>query len=68
MIKVVCFCFCFVLFFCGGVGFQERVSLCNPGCPVTHFVDQAGLKLKKISCFCLPSFGIKDMHQHLSNQ
>jgi hypothetical protein len=28
--------FCFV--------FQDRVSLYSPGCPGTHFVDQAGLK------------------------
>jgi hypothetical protein len=28
-----------------GVGgeFQDRVSLCSPGCPGTHSVDQAGL-------------------------
>jgi hypothetical protein len=25
--------------------FWDRVSLCSPGCPGTHFVDQAGLKL-----------------------
>jgi hypothetical protein len=23
--------------------FQDRVSLCSPDCPGTHFVDQAGL-------------------------
>jgi hypothetical protein len=33
--------FCFVW---GGV--QERVSLCSPGCPGTHFVDQAVLELR----------------------
>jgi hypothetical protein len=33
------FSFVFVLFF------QDRVSLCSPGCPGTHFVDQAGLEL-----------------------
>jgi hypothetical protein len=26
--------------------FRDRVSLCSPGCPGTHFVDQAGLKLR----------------------
>jgi hypothetical protein len=26
--------------------FQDRVSLYSPGCPRTHFVDQAGLELK----------------------
>jgi hypothetical protein len=24
----------------------DRVSLCSPGCPGTHFVDQAGLELR----------------------
>jgi hypothetical protein len=34
------FClFCFVLFF-------ETGFLCGPGCPGTHFVDQAGLELR----------------------
>jgi hypothetical protein len=31
--------------------FQDRVSLCSPGCPGAHFVDQAGLELTEI---CLP--------------
>jgi hypothetical protein len=26
--------------------FQDRVSLCTPGCPRTHCVDQAGLELR----------------------
>jgi hypothetical protein len=26
--------------------FRDRVFLCSPGCPGTHFVDQAGLKLR----------------------
>jgi hypothetical protein len=26
----------------------DRVSLCSPGCPGTHFVDQAGLELKNL--------------------
>jgi hypothetical protein len=26
--------------------FWNRVSLCSPGCPGTHFVDQAGLELR----------------------
>jgi hypothetical protein len=28
--------------------FRYRVSLCSPGCPGTHFVDQAGLKLRNL--------------------
>ena len=30
----------FILFF------QDKVSLCSPGCPGTHFVDQAGFELR----------------------
>jgi hypothetical protein len=26
--------------------FQDRVSLCSPGCPGIHSVDQAGLELR----------------------
>jgi hypothetical protein len=26
--------------------FRDRVSLCSPSCPGTHFVDQAGLELR----------------------
>jgi hypothetical protein len=48
----------FVLFF------RDRVSLCSPGCPGTHSVDQAGLEHKKSACFCLPSVGIKGRHHH----
>jgi hypothetical protein len=45
---LVCFCCCFLgfLFVCLFVCFRDRVSLCSPGCPGTHFVDQAGLKLR----------------------
>jgi hypothetical protein len=28
--------------------FQERVSLCSPGCPGTHSVDQAGFELRNL--------------------
>ncbi|GAB1294594.1 DNA topoisomerase 2-binding protein 1 [Apodemus speciosus] len=38
---------------------EQRVSLCSPGCPGTHSVDQAGLELQKSACLCLPSAGIK---------
>jgi hypothetical protein len=38
---------CHSLFFGGGRGF-DRVSLCSPGCPGTHFVDQAGLELRNL--------------------
>jgi hypothetical protein len=36
---VVLFCFVFFVF-------RDRVSLCSPGCPGTHFVDRAGLELR----------------------
>jgi hypothetical protein len=35
-----------ILFFGGGV--RDGVSLYNPGCPGTHFVDQAGLELRNL--------------------
>jgi hypothetical protein len=41
----VSFCFSWSFFFFFLV-FRDRVSLCSPGCPVTHFVDQAGLELR----------------------
>jgi hypothetical protein len=44
--------------------FRDRVSLCSPGCPGTHFVDQAGLETQKSACLCLPSAGIKGVRHH----
>jgi hypothetical protein len=40
--------------------FQDRVSLCSPGCPGSNFEDQAGLKLRNLPA----SAGIKGMHHH----
>jgi hypothetical protein len=41
------FFFLFSFFFPGGRGvLRDRVSLCSPGCPGTHSVDQAGLELR----------------------
>jgi hypothetical protein len=42
--------------------FRDEDSLYSPGCPRTHSVDQAGLKLRKSAC--LPSAGIKGVHHH----
>ncbi|GAB1284876.1 Fer-1-like protein 5 [Apodemus speciosus] len=42
----------------------DEVSLCSPGCPGTHSVDQAGLELKKSACLCLPSAGITGTSYH----
>jgi hypothetical protein len=36
--------------------FRDRVSLCSPGCPGAHFVDQAGLELR--NPICLPLLSI----------
>jgi hypothetical protein len=41
----VCLVFCLFFGF-GFVLFQDRVSLCSPGGPGTHSVDQAGLELR----------------------
>jgi hypothetical protein len=39
----------FICFFLGGGGaVWDRVSLYSPGCPGTHFVDQAGLELRNL--------------------
>jgi hypothetical protein len=40
------FSFSFSLFFFFFLVFRDRVSLCSPGCPGPHFVDQAGLELR----------------------
>jgi hypothetical protein len=37
--------------------FQNRVSLCSPGCPKTHSVDQAGLKITEIHLPLPPECG-----------
>jgi hypothetical protein len=38
--------FIYLFIFFGFLVFQDRVSLYSPGCPETHFVDQAGLELR----------------------
>jgi hypothetical protein len=39
--------------------FQDRVSLCNPGCPRTHSVDQAGLELRNPPASASQVLGLK---------
>jgi hypothetical protein len=39
--------------------FRDRVSLCSPGCPGTHFVDQAGLELRNPPAFASQVLGLK---------
>jgi hypothetical protein len=45
------FLFCFV--------FRNRVSLYSPGCPGTHFVDQAGLELRNPPASASWELGLK---------
>jgi hypothetical protein len=51
VIFFVLFCFVFV--------FQDRVSLYSPGCPGTHFVDQAGLELRNLPASAFQVLGLK---------
>jgi hypothetical protein len=54
--------FCFVFFFSFLFFFflfRDRVSLYRPGCPGTHFVDQAGLKLRNPPASASQVLGLK---------
>jgi hypothetical protein len=42
-----------------GFVFRDRVSLCSPGCPGTHSVDQAGLKLRNRPASASQMLGLK---------
>jgi hypothetical protein len=50
----VCVCVCVFIF-----GFQDRVSLCSPGCLGTHFVDQVGLELRNLPASASRVLGLK---------
>jgi hypothetical protein len=39
--------------------FRDRVSLCSPGCPGTHSVDQAGLELRNSPASASQVLGLK---------
>jgi hypothetical protein len=39
--------------------FRDRVSLCIPGCPGTHSVDQAGLELRNPPASASQALGLK---------
>jgi hypothetical protein len=54
--------FSFFLFFflVGGKGGWDRVSLCSPGCPGTHSVDQACLKLRNLLASASQVLGLKE--------
>jgi hypothetical protein len=47
------------LSFCIYMVFQDRVSLYRPGCPGTHFVDQAGLELRNLPASASLVLGLK---------
>jgi hypothetical protein len=49
------------LFVClvGWLVFRDRVSLCSPGCPGTHFIDQAGLELRNPPASASGVLGLK---------
>jgi hypothetical protein len=49
-VVVVLFCF---------LAFRDRVSLCIPGCPGTHSVDQAGLELRNPLASASQVLGLK---------
>jgi hypothetical protein len=54
------FFFCFFFFFFFLVFFfWDRVSLCSPGCPRTHSVDQAGLELRNSPASASRVLGLK---------
>jgi hypothetical protein len=50
--------FCFCVLFCFVV-FRDRLSLCSPGCPGTHFVDQGGLELRNAPASASRVLGLK---------
>jgi hypothetical protein len=54
----VCHCRCSETLGCF-LFFQDRVSLCSPGCPGTHSVDQAGLELRNLPASASQVLGLK---------
>jgi hypothetical protein len=52
----LCFLFCIFLFVCF---FRDRVSLCSPGCPGTHSIDQVGLELRNPPASASRVLGLK---------
>jgi hypothetical protein len=55
---VFVFVFVFVLF-CFVFVFRDSVSLCSPGCPGTHSIDQAGLELRNPPASASRVLGLK---------
>ena len=48
----------------GAFSFPDRVSLCSPGCPGTHSVDQAGLELRDLPASASQVLGSKVCSPH----
>jgi hypothetical protein len=46
------------------VFFRDRVSLCSPGCPGIHSVDQAGLELRNLPAPASRVLGSKGVRHH----
>jgi hypothetical protein len=59
LLNCVVFIFNFLKFFLLFVFLRDRVSLCSPGCPGTHFVDQAGLELRNPPVSASQVLGLK---------
>ena len=53
------FLFSFLFLFFFFLFFQDRVSLCSPSCPGTHFADQASLKLRNLPSSASQVLGLK---------
>ena len=49
----------FLVFFFWILFFRDRFSLCSPGCPGTHSVDQVGLKLRNPPASVSQVLGLK---------
>jgi hypothetical protein len=54
--ETLLFCAFVCLFVCL---FQDRVSLCSPGCPGTHSVDQVDLQLRNSPASASQVLGLK---------
>jgi hypothetical protein len=50
---------CLFLFLFLFLFFRDRVSLCSPGCPGAHSVDQAGLELRNPPASAFQVLGLK---------
>jgi hypothetical protein len=60
MVSLIFWMFCvrkFLFYFI--LVFQDRVSLCSPGCPGIHSVDQTGLKQRNLPASASQVQGLK---------